>query len=309
MSSIKVVSSNDRQRTMTKGAIRNIADGSNASSLGKYFYSVVMETECPCWGNPDVLNRYLSNIPVGHTIITYNDDSMFLYSSDMLFIQRKSEKSYYVAGYEKGGERKFTRDIDCTAPLTFAALYDLCPTKIQDDKALHYNDDIIVLLYDEKGDRLVFDFDDCFNELKGEVKSLTAKTEIEPKQTIETKQENKIMSTKISNVIDKNKSALITAGKIEAGNIVIKRISKLITPKLPMLVRGYADTPAGRLVLANIFNFAVTQYAGQNKNAVMLADAALQGAMVEMMQSFNFNDLIDQVIDGVDLSRLTSDEE
>ena len=91
MSSIKVVSSNDRQRTMTKGAIRNIADGSNASSLEKYFYSTVMETEYPAWGSPNTLDKYLASIPVGHTISTYNDDSMFLYSSDMLFIQRKSE--------------------------------------------------------------------------------------------------------------------------------------------------------------------------------------------------------------------------
>lgn len=127
-----------------------------------------------------------------------------------------------------------------------------------------------------------------------------------------TNQENKIMSnvkTTAVAVVGKNKSAALTVAKLEAGRIAVKQVSKLVTPKLPMLVRGYADTEIGRLVIANLFNFAVTQFAPQNKNAVLVADAMLEGAMLDALQSLNVEALINDVVGKVDLSKLTGAEE
>lgn len=301
MTKFKKLASNSRQKVMTKGALRNIADRSNESSLIAYFYKQQIKDSTPQYSDAAVLEKYLGELQEGQTIIAFNADSYFLCGADILFIQRISEHRYYAAGFSSGGERRFTQNFTCSNGIDYSVIFKKSPHKESDREVIDYDDDIIALLYDAAGCRLVAEFDKSYDYFEGEEIQISPSSNQQP---IETKQENKKM-TKISNVIDKNKAALITAGKIEAGNIVIKRISKLITPKLPMMVRGYADTPAGRLVLANIFNFAVMQYASQNKNAVMLADAALQGTMVEMLQSFNFNDLIDQVIDGVDVSKLT----
>lgn len=127
-----------------------------------------------------------------------------------------------------------------------------------------------------------------------------------------TTQENTTMSnvkTTATAVAAKNKSAVVTVAKLEAGRIAIKQVSKVITPKLPMMVRGYADSEIGRLVLANLFNFAVTQFAPTNQNAQIVADAMLEGAMLEMLQKFNFEEMINDVVNKVDISKLTGSEE
>jgi len=132
-------------------------------------------------------------------------------------------------------------------------------------------------------------------------------TETETKTEIKS-QENKTMSnvkTTTVAVMAKNKSAAVTVAKLEAGRIGIKQVSKIVTPKLPVLVRGYADTPIGRLVMANLFNFAAVQFAGQNKAALLVADAMLEGAMLEMLQSFNIEELIDDVVNKVDVSKFS----
>lgn len=123
-------------------------------------------------------------------------------------------------------------------------------------------------------------------------------------------------STNMSNVKNtatvvaaKNKSAVVAVAKLEAGRIAIKQVSRVVTPKLPMMIRGYADSEIGRLVMANLFNFAVTQFAANNQNAQLVADAMLEGAMLEMLQKFNFEEMINEVVNKVDISKLTSSEE
>lgn len=129
--------------------------------------------------------------------------------------------------------------------------------------------------------------------------------------TNSTTQENKTMSnvkTTATAVAAKNKSAAVTVAKLEAGRIAIKQVSRVVTPKLPMMIRGYADSEIGRLVMANLFNFAVTQFAPNNANAQVVADAMLEGAMLEMLQKFNFEEMINEVVSKVDINKLTSAE-
>jgi hypothetical protein len=117
-----------------------------------------------------------------------------------------------------------------------------------------------------------------------------------------------IMS-KVNAVVSANKSAAITVAKIEAGRIGIKQVTSIITPAVPMLARGYLDTPAGRLVVANVFKFAVDSFAANNDKAVLVADAMLEGAMLEMLQSFNVEKLISEVLEKVDISKLVPSAE
>lgn len=104
-------------------------------------------------------------------------------------------------------------------------------------------------------------------------------------------------------VANKNKAAAVNAAKITAGKIAIKQIQKVITPKLPMMARGYADTPVGRLVTANIFNFVVAQYMPGNAKAQIVADAVLEGAMFDAVDSLKIEEQVSKIIEGIDISK------
>lgn len=122
----------------------------------------------------------------------------------------------------------------------------------------------------------------------------------------EVKEDKTKMSTsKMAVITKKNASALKAAGKIEAGQIAINRITKMIGPKLPMMLRGYADTPVARIVIANLFSLAVQQYAPNNEKAQLISDAMMEGAMLEFVQSFNLDQMLDGVLDGIDMSKLS----
>lgn len=136
-------------------------------------------------------------------------------------------------------------------------------------------------------------------------KESQAYTEKAVKSESTTEKESKIMS-KLANVVSVNKSAAISAARITGGKIAIKNITKLIAPKLPILMRGYADTAVGQLVIANVFKFAIENYAPQNKNAVLVADAMLEGSMIAVLEGFNVEQLIESVLKGVNLDALTA---
>lgn len=114
---------------------------------------------------------------------------------------------------------------------------------------------------------------------------------------------NNIMAT-TKKIVDANKSAAIAAGKIEAGRIVVNKLTKLVAPKLPLMMRGYADTALGKVVIANVVNIAVEQYAPDNEKAKLLAEAAMQGAALELIQSFNVEELLEQVTAGISIETL-----
>lgn len=125
----------------------------------------------------------------------------------------------------------------------------------------------------------------------------------------ETNKGNKEMATtKIATIVDTNKSAAVTVAKIEAGRIGIKQAVKVIKPAVPMMARGYLDTAIGELVVANLFKFAVDNFASSNKQAAIVADAMLQGAMLSTVQSLNIEKLVAEVMEKVDFSKFTDNE-
>lgn len=298
----------EQKQHMIKGAIRNIFDGSNLASV-KHFVNE-METDDHALDAND-LDSYLANMPLGSTLMVINDTNYFIGMCDLLIVRKIANNS---AGFSilatllqpSSGKQKIKPFHLAFDDFTVENIVSETYGEVVEQNWDGYQ--YSILLYGVDGNRLIPEFDPLSRNYNGDWVMYPTHNNIKENETkSETKREEKTM-TKISSVIDKNKAALIQAGKIEAGSIVMKRISKLVTPQLPFMIRAYADTPAGRLVMANIFNFAVTQYAGNNKNAVLLADAALQGSMVEMLQSFNFNDLIDKVIEGVDTSKLVSSD-
>ncbi|QIO00602.1 hypothetical protein fuchur_7 [Salmonella phage fuchur] len=125
-------------------------------------------------------------------------------------------------------------------------------------------------------------------------------------QTTENK--GNIMS-KVSSIVAANKSAVVNAAKLEAGKIALTQITKVAAKKAPFMIKGYIDTPIGRVVIANLLSVAVDQYAPTNQKAKAVAGAAMEAAMLEMVQSFNIAEMIDEMVKGIDISTFTQNSE
>lgn len=125
-------------------------------------------------------------------------------------------------------------------------------------------------------------------------------------QTTENK--GNIMS-KVSSIVAANKSAVVNAAKLEAGKIALTQITKVAAKKAPFMIKGYIDTPIGRVVIANLLSVAVDQYAPTNAKAKAVAGAAMEAAMLEMVQSFNIAEMIDEMVKGIDISTFTQSAE
>lgn len=90
-----------------------------------------------------------------------------------------------------------------------------------------------------------------------------------------------------------NKELAKAAAYVEAGRIVNNKLAQLIGPKLPVLVRGYAQEPLGKLVLANLLLVGVQKFKPDNTTLTKLAYAGVTSAYGEVFQSFDIEGLID----------------
>ena len=125
----------------------------------------------------------------------------------------------------------------------------------------------------------------------------------EVKTQTETKMEEKTMS-KVNAIVTANKSAAQTAVRIEAGNIALDKLGKLIAPRMPFGTASYIKTPLGKVVMANLISFAIQQYAGNNPKAKIISEAVMEAAALELVQSFNIGAMIDDLVSSVNLSGL-----
>lgn len=108
---------------------------------------------------------------------------------------------------------------------------------------------------------------------------------------------------KIEQVVDTNKKAITSAAFLEAGYIANKQMSKVLSKKLPMMVRGYADTPAGRLVVANLAVMLVQHFRPDNKQLVRLTSAMQTQAYGELIRELDIDGMIDELLENGSIKR------
>lgn len=103
-----------------------------------------------------------------------------------------------------------------------------------------------------------------------------------------------------------NSDALKLSAKITIGNTLNDRVAAIVVPKLPMMVRGMALTnpEVTKAVLANIVSMTLINIAPTNQKAQLAAEAMVNSAMLNLVGSFNFEAMINEVIDGLDMSIL-----
>lgn len=306
---------------MVRGGARNLLDGSKCASIGHILavYRANMESRS---GYAFERCREYALANPGAAIVIYHDDQYLVDSQPIdLIVSTTTDAYLYKASEGKQASRRFCYHESELLAFTDARAWvkNLCdhlelpPARISSEMMIFVLDkDGSILLpcnfYDieiEEGARTGnYRYD---GELE-EVAPAVTENVVNP-NNFETGalQMNTIKSTATA-IVAANKNAAVNAAKLEAGSIVLKKVSGIAASKAPFMVRGYVDTAVGRVVIANLLNFAVSQYAPNNRKAVIAADAAMQAAMLELVQSFNVGEMIDEVLKGVNLSSLIENE-
>jgi len=102
-------------------------------------------------------------------------------------------------------------------------------------------------------------------------------------------------------ILDGNQEAFKSNAKRRAGKMFNQRAIALIKPKLPMMVRGYAEEPLGEFVIANMIAAAIIKFGYTNDKLIFLADAGIQAASDDLLDSFNIEEMINELIDGIEM--------
>lgn len=110
-------------------------------------------------------------------------------------------------------------------------------------------------------------------------------------------------STALASAVDNNKAAAVDAGFLAAGKIANDQFQRIASGHLPMMVRGYAATPIGRLVLANTAQLLIQHFKADSKAANRLAEAMMTQAMGEVIASTGITDMIDDFLSDPKLSK------
>ena len=120
------------------------------------------------------------------------------------------------------------------------------------------------------------------------------------------------VSDSVNTIVATNSKCAVSAAFLEAGRITNKQASKLVAKKLPLMFAGYADTPVGRLVIANLVQFAVQQYYGaDNGKITKLTNAMLVTSYQEVLATFKLEEMLEELFSSklVTQALHTTDEE
>lgn len=170
---------------------------------------------------------------------------------------------------------------------------------------LHYA--IMHLAKDEVINSTARTLDDAMDAMSYATKVFTQEYEasFEPKYTTKnpcnkialtpTQKETK-MNTTVNSVIDKNVSVAKTAAYLEAGRIANNQATKFIASKAPLMVRGYVDTPFGKLVVANMAALAASKLRADDKRVAKLTEAMMVEAWQEVYQMVDIEKMIDEML-------------
>jgi hypothetical protein len=106
-------------------------------------------------------------------------------------------------------------------------------------------------------------------------------------------------------MVQANKEAFKTSATRRSGKIINDRLIGMVKPKLPILLKAYADTELGRFVMANLLAATAVKFGDQYPKLLVAADMAVQDAADQFLGSFRVEDLINDLLDGVNLDPVT----
>ena len=317
--------------TVLKGALRNLLDGSRTTSI-KHFVFNIETIHHNFFDDYDAynMNSFLPLYKQGATLVLYNQGYQLLTSrgpdTDFIIVKGSTVKAYDTgAGLEVFTIENYeANDNDLYDVENFLDSFwrylsvgwnrsDYDGYRFAAVMAFDDNGNFLLPpeLYDRvyEGDIVDAGFSFEREESIGNIEKHAVNSNTKSVNTQTTENKGKNTMTKIANIVAANKSAVVNAAKLEAGKIALTQITKVAAKKAPFMIKGYIDTPIGRVVIANLLSVAVDQYAPSNQKAKAVADAAMEAAMLEMVQSFNIAEMIDEMVKGIDISTFTVNTE
>lgn len=314
--------------TVLKGALRNLLDGSRTTSI-KHFINKAETIHQNFFDDFDAydMSSFLQLYTQGATLVLYNRDNHLLTSrgpeADFIIVKGNTVKAYdtgaglevfSIENYEPYDKDLYDVENFLDSFWRYLSVgwnrsdYDgyrlAAVMAFDDDGNFLLPSEIYPYVYDGDIESAGFSFwkegDQPIDNIKNHAVNSNA-------QITENKGKNTM--TKIANIVAANKSAVVNAAKLEAGKIALTQITKVAAKKAPFMIKGYIDTPIGRVVIANLLSVAVDQYAPTNQKAKAVAGAAMEAAMLEMVQSFNIAEMIDEMVKGIDISTFTTNTE
>lgn len=317
--------------TVLKGALRNLLDGSRTTSI-KHFVFNIETIHHNFFDDYDAynMNSFLPLYKQGATLVLYNQDYQLLTNrgpdTDFIIVKGNTVKAYDTgAGLEVFTIENYeANDNDLYDVENFLDSFwrylsvgwnrsDYDGYRFAAVMAFDDNGNFLLPseLYDRVYDGDIVDAGFSFEreESIGNIEKHAVNSNTQSVNTQTTENKGKNTMTKIANIVAANKSAVVNAAKLEAGKIALTQITKVAAKKAPFMIKGYIDTPIGRVVIANLLSVAVDQYAPTNQKAKAVAGAAMEAAMLEMVQSFNIAEMIDEMVKGIDISTFTTSTE
>lgn len=105
----------------------------------------------------------------------------------------------------------------------------------------------------------------------------------------------------ITRAFTANKDAVKSAAVLEAGRVSNNVAAKLLAEQAPLMLKGYIDTPVGRLIIANAASMAVRELRANDKRLTALTEAMLTAAYAEAFAKIDVQALIEKVLDHVQI--------
>jgi hypothetical protein len=108
----------------------------------------------------------------------------------------------------------------------------------------------------------------------------------------------------MNRLINDNMNAAKNGAVLSAGNTLNKVVKDAIRGQVPRKYRKLMDTPVADIVVANVANVAVQNFAKNNRKAQVATSAMMEAAMVSFMNSFNLDKIISDTLKNVNLDDL-----
>lgn len=321
--------------TILKGSLRNLLDASRTSSI-KHFVNKIEHIHQNFISDNDEydMNDFLPLWKTGAALIIYNDQNYLLQSRRSADVDFIVVQGNTVRGYHYGSNENIFH-IDNYNIISNDELLDVenfldsfwrCLPSHWDRTDFDNYHGATVLAFDPATGNLLIPQSLASSLYESDINSagftfVENKVDSQPKQAVSSNTqtsniqvtENKGNNTmsKVTAIVAANKSAAATAAKLEAGKVALTQLTKVAAKALPsgmagMFAKQYLDTPVGRVVVANLLNLAIEQYAPNNQKARIVAKAAMDAAMLEVVQSFNISEMIDKAIEGINIDALTA---
>ena len=128
---------------------------------------------------------------------------------------------------------------------------------------------------------------------------------VKDKPSKSTEQTTMPKSDTISNVVDTNKVALITATKLEVGNLALDLVTDQLLKTLPEPLRAMiAKNPASKILVANLVNILVTNTNVQDQRLLTVNESMMTVSYMEFFKTFDIQNILNNVVNQIPSNKL-----